>query len=245
METPLIPPQVSSVSGLSELPCLELPVIRQTEMLVGLSRMLQSLTVLLGVALFSQASDATAQGSGPAPANTPAAAPPAPPSKFKDFTEVTRGLEHFDGLFALYKTNETLYGEIKPPQLDQPFIAPMAIARGLASAGVTLNFGDEWILVFHRSGDKVQLIRRNIHYKAPDNTPLQKAVKQNYIDSVLMALPIVSINPGTQGLVIDFSQIFMSDFAQLGLGGLDRNRSNWAKIKAFPNKYLKPAAAVP
>ena len=102
-------------------------------------------------------------------------------------------------------------------------------------AGQPLNFGDEWILVFKRVGDKVQLLRRNIHYKAPENTPLQKAVKQNYTDSVLMALPIVTINPANQGALIDFSQIFLTDFAELGLGSMDRNRSTFAKIKTFAN----------
>ena len=163
------------------------------------------------------------------------APPAAPPSKFKDYGEVVRGTERFEGLFTLYRTNDTLYAEIKPGQLDQPYIAPMAIARGLASAGQPLNFGDEWILVFKRVGDRVQLLRRNIHYRAPDNTPLQKAVKQNYTDSVLLALPIVTINPGGQGVLVDFGQIFLSDFAQLGLGSLDRGRSSWAKIKTFPN----------
>src|SRR5207253_2277314 len=88
---------------------------------------------------------------------------------------------------------------------------------------------------FRRAGDKVQLLRRNIHYKAPEGTPLEKAVKQNYIDSVLMALPIVTTNLQTQGVLIDFGNIFMTDFAQLGLGSIDRNRSTWHKIKTFPN----------
>ena len=74
-------------------------------------------------------------------------------------------------------------------------LAPIVIARGMAMAGQPLNFGDEWVVVFHRAGDKVQLIRRNIHYKASDGTPIGKAVKQNYTDSILMALPIVSLNP--------------------------------------------------
>jgi hypothetical protein len=170
----------------------------------------------------------------PATTNAPAASPQAAP-KYRDFYEVTRGTERFDGLFTLYRTNDLLYGEIKPQQFDQPFIAPMAIARGMAMAGRPLHFGDEWILVFHRVGDKVQLTRRNIHYRAPDNTPLQKAVRQNYTDSVLMALPIVSINPAGQAAVIDFGQIFLTDFAELGLGTMDRNRSTWSKIKTFPN----------
>jgi len=106
----------------------------------------------------------------------------------------------------------------------------------MAMAGQPLNFGDEWVLVFKRVGDKVQLIRRNIHYKAPAGTPLDKAVKQNYTDSVLMALPILSINPsGGQSVVIDLSDIFFTDFAGLGFGALDRNRTHWHKIKGFPN----------
>ena len=162
------------------------------------------------------------------------AAPAKPPSKFKDFAEVTKDTQKFDGFFTLYRTNEQVYAEIKPNQFDQPILAPMAIARGLAMAGQPLNFGDEWILVFRRVGDNVHLLRRNIHYEAPKGTPLERAVQQNYTDSVLMALPIVSLSP-SGNVLIDFSQIFLTDFAQLGLGEFDKNRSSWSKIKTFQN----------
>ena len=166
---------------------------------------------------------------------TPSAPAPAkPPSKFKDFAEVTKDTQRFEGLFALYRTNEVVYGEIKPNQFDQPLLAPMAIARGLAMAGQPLNFGDEWILVFRRVDDSIQLLRRNIHYEAPKGTPLERAVQQNYTDSVLMALPIVSLSPNG-GVLVDFSQIYLSDFAQLGVGEFDRSRSSWHKIKTFAN----------
>ncbi len=154
--------------------------------------------------------------------------------KFKDFGEVTKDTTRMEGLFILYRTNEQVYAEIRPNQLDQPFLAPIAIARGLAMAGQPLNFGDEWILVFRRVEDSIQLVRRNIHYEAPKGTPIEKAVQQNYTDSVLMALPIASLN-GNGNILIDFSQIFLSDFAQLGLGDFDRSRSSWHKIKTFPN----------
>ena len=79
-------------------------------------------------------------------------------------------------------------------------------------------------------------MRRNIHYKAPAGTSLDKAVQQNYTDSVLMALPIIALNPTHGGApLIDFSDIFMTDFAQLGLGMLDRSRSSWSKVKGFHN----------
>jgi len=93
--------------------------------------------------------------------------------KFRDFAEVTKGTEKIDGFFTLHHKDEHLYAEIKPNQLDQAMLAPIAIARGMAMAGQPLNFGDEWVLLFKRAGDKVQLIRRNIHYKAPAGTPLE------------------------------------------------------------------------
>src|SRR5262249_41792707 len=154
----------------------------------------------------------------------------------RDFAEVTKGSEKIDGLFTLHHKDDHLYAEIRPHQFDQPLLAPIAIARGMAMAGQPLNFGDEWVLVFKRVGDRAQLIRRNIHYKAPAGSPLDKAVKQNYTDSVLMALPIISINQGGgQSVVIDLSDIFFTDFAPLGFGHLDRSRTNWHKIKGFAN----------
>jgi hypothetical protein len=182
------------------------------------------LSLALGVSAYSQP-----QASPP-----PAAPPSKPPSKFKEFSEVTKDTIRYEGLFTLYKTNEQVYAEIKPGQFDQPLLAPIAIARGLAMAGQPLNFGDEWILVFRRLGDTVQLLRRNIHYEAPKGTPLEKAVQQNYTDSVLLALPIVSLAPDGN-VLIDFSQIFLSDFAQLNLGEFDKARSSWHKIKTFQN----------
>jgi len=180
------------------------------------------------------------------------------PPKFKDFNEVTKDAERISGLFTLYRTDEHLYAEIRSNQFNQPFLAPMAIARGLASAGNTLNFGDEWVLLFRRVGDHVLLIRQNIHYEAPKGTPLEKAVKQNYTDSVLLSLPIISVkrgggaisapagskgggeppaggSSGGESVLIDFNDIFFTDFAELGIGRLDPKRTSWHQVKAFPN----------
>jgi hypothetical protein len=160
--------------------------------------------------------------------------PGAPDKKYRDFAEVTRGAQKIDGFLTLHLKDDHLYAEIKPQQFDQPMLAPITIARGLAQAGVPLTRDDEMVLVFHKSGDRVQLIRRDVRHKAPAGSPIEKAVKQNYTDSILLALPIVSMNPaGGMSTVVDLSDIFLTDFAQLGLGFLDRNRSSYSKVKGF------------
>ncbi len=155
-------------------------------------------------------------------------------SKFADFSKTVEDAKKYEGLFTLYKKDNHLYAAIKPSLYNTELIAPMAIARGLASAGTPLNMGDEWILYFRRVGDRIQLVRKNIHYQAPKGTPLEKAVKQNYTDSVLKSLPIISMAPGGAPL-IDLSSIFFTDFAQLGIGALDRTRTSWHQVKAFKN----------
>src|SRR5262249_7484091 len=96
-------------------------------------------------------------------------------------------------------------------------------------------FDEQWVLVFKRYGDKVHLIRRNVHFKAKPGSPLAKAVETSYTDSVLMALRVVAINQMKgQAVLINLNDIFMTDFAQLRLGFFDSNRSVWHKVKAFP-----------
>ncbi len=207
--------------------------------------------LLSGAVLVALGSVSFAIGQGVGPQNPAGAAVPSGPEflhalekaaaklgelkKFQDFNELTKDSKKYEGFITLHEKEQHLYAEIKPQQLEQPILAPIVIARGSASAGSPLNFGDEWVLMFRRVDDKLQLIRKNIHFTAPAGTPLDKAVKQNYTDSILMALPILSISPNGGALVIDFADIFMTDFAEVGFGGLDRNRSRWFKIRDYPN----------
>ena len=56
-----------------------------------------------------------------------------------------QGSEEERGLLHAPPEGRHLYAEIKPHQFDQPFLAPITIARGSAMAGQPLNFGDEWV----------------------------------------------------------------------------------------------------
>jgi hypothetical protein len=158
----------------------------------------------------------------------------APEKKFADFDSVVKGAKEYEGLFRLHHKDEHVYAEIHPSQFDKPLLCPISIARGLGLGGYTRNFGDQWVLVFKRMGDKVQVIRRNVHFQAKAGTPTARAVETTYTDSVLLALKIHSIHPIRQTVLIDFNDIFMQDFAQMGLGAFDTNRSTWYKIKVFP-----------
>jgi Met-zincin/Domain of unknown function (DUF5117)/Domain of unknown function (DUF5118) len=155
--------------------------------------------------------------------------------RIAEYARISKGAKVYDGLYKLYQKDENLYMEIPPNNFNKPLLCPIAVARGAGMGGLTLNFDEQWVLLFKRMGDKVHLIRRNVHFKAKSGTPVEKAVEITYSDSVLMALRIVAFNPQHQmAPLINLNDIFMTDFAQLGLGHFDTNRSVWHKIKAFP-----------
>src|SRR4051794_260107 len=62
---------------------------------------------------------------------SPEPARPGEPKKFRDFDEVVRGARRIDGFFTLHRKDEHLYAEVRPHQFDEPFLAPVTIARGL------------------------------------------------------------------------------------------------------------------
>ncbi|MGE3808596.1 MAG: DUF5117 domain-containing protein, partial [Gemmataceae bacterium] len=154
--------------------------------------------------------------------------------KFEDFDKLTKGAKQYEGLLRLYHKDEHLYAEIPLHLLNKPLLCPIAIARGLGMGGHTLNFDEQWVLLFQREGDKIHLVRRNVHFRAKKDSPASRAVETTYTDSVLEAIRIRAIQPTRRGIVIDLNDIFMQDFAELGLGSFDASRSTWFKVKAFP-----------
>jgi hypothetical protein len=168
-----------------------------------------------------------------------------PEKKYEDFDKIVKGAKEIpDGLFRLYHKDETLYAELQPSQLNKPFLCPIAIARGMGLGGFTLNFDEQWVLLFKKVGDhKLHLIRRNIHFQARKGSPVAGAVETTYTDSVLLALKIQSVHPGRQSILINLNDIFMRDFADLGIGAFDASRSSWDRIKSFPrNLELRVSA---
>lgn len=167
----------------------------------------------------------------------------AAPKKFEDFENVVKGAKVFDGLFRLHLKENHLYCEIKPHQLNRPYLCPISIARGMGMGGHTLNFDEQWVLLFKRVNDNIHLVRRNVRFQAKPGSPAAHAVETTYTDSVLKSIRIVTINPQQQSAVIDLGDIFMTDFAELGIGSFDSSRSTWDKVKTFPRNIEVKVAA--
>jgi hypothetical protein len=158
----------------------------------------------------------------------------------KPLSEVAPGTTQITGMITLHKHRNKLYAELTSANLNTDYLIAMAIARGTGASaigGYTLGFGDDWLWQFRKVDDRIQVVRRNIRYKADSGTPESKAVEIAYSDSILYSLPIVARGPNN-GDVIDFDAIFMTDLPRIGsqLGGyFVRDRSTWGNVKGFAN----------
>ncbi len=168
---------------------------------------------------------------------------PGGPVQRNEFATLTRGFKEIDGYIKMHLKDDKLYAELRPDQFDKPMLCPTAVARGAGMGGYTLNFDEQWVLLFKRYGDKVHLVRRNVRFKASSGGPTAKAVDTTYTDSVLLALRVLATNPQRGTVLINLGDIFMQNFAELPFGGFDPSRSTWHKVKAFPHNVEIEVAA--
>ncbi len=171
-------------------------------------------------------------------------------SKFPAFSEVLEDAKEIEGLIKLYRKDEKLYGEITGSTLNKDLIVLISIARGIGESpilgGMTWGFGDDWIWQFRKTGDRIQVVRRNVRFTAKEGSPEAKAVELAYTDSVLFSLPIATVSP-SGGFVVDLTSVLMSDLPRISsvLRGFtfSRDKSSWASVKGFKDNVEVEVAA--
>ena len=160
--------------------------------------------------------------------------------------DVLPDAKKIEGLFTFYQKKDRLLAEIKSGNLNTDYLIAIAVARGSGSTVIggdtLLSGGSDWLWQFRKVNDNIQVVRRNIRYKADSGTLEAKAVEVGFSDSILYSLPIVAAGEGG-GDVIDLASIFMSDLPRLGIGSFDRSRSTWGDVKGFPNNMEFRVAA--
>ena len=194
---------------------------------------------------------AEAESSESAKSSSSSAAASAPKPKYPPHAEVLKEFTPIDGLIRLYHKDSKVFAEIETAHFNRDFIVLISIARGISEGqllgGMSWGFGDDWLWQFKKVDDNIHVIRRNVRFKAGKGTPEERAVRLAYTDSVMFALPIVTMGP-KGGAVVDFSQIFMSDLPQIGMAmpgfSFSPSKSTWAEVKGFKDNIELQVAAV-
>ncbi len=200
-----------------------------------------------------KASDPQAATAGSATTGgTAAAATPAaqPKPKYPPYTELLADSQAIEGLIKLHRKDMKLYGELSSGDLNKDLIVVIAIARGIGEkpllGGMSWGFGNDWVWQFRKTDDRIQIVRRNVRFRAAKGTPQEKAVYLAYTDSVLFSLPIATLSP-EGNYVVNLTPVFMSDLPQISnvLHGFTfvADRSSWASVKGFKDNVEIQVAA--
>ncbi|MBN1393858.1 MAG: zinc-dependent metalloprotease [Pirellulales bacterium] len=174
---------------------------------------------------------------------------PSPPQP-SPYQKLTSGARTIDGFITMHQKDQKLLGEISPGDLNKDMMVLIAIARGIGEmpllGGMYWGRGDDWIWQFRKADERIQIVRRNVRFRAAKGSPEEKAVHISYTDSILYSLPILTQSP-RGGFVIDLTPVFMGDLPQIGqvLQGFRfaPDRSSWSGLKGFKDNVEIEVAA--
>ncbi|MBW4496659.1 MAG: zinc-dependent metalloprotease [Oscillatoria princeps RMCB-10] len=167
-------------------------------------------------------------------------------SDLTPFDTAVKDAEKIEGLFTLYRKKETgkIYLEIKPEQLNKNYLGVITMESGIGEGILYRGFPlGEFLFYFRRVNQNVHFVVRNVNFRTQPDDPQARSLESSFSDSVLYSLKIKSIHSQRKTLLIDFSELLLSDVPGLTqmlpwmLGApyqLDKDKSYMGAAKAFP-----------
>ena len=137
---------------------------------------------------------------------------------FEDWDETLEDAEAIDGFLPLHqKEDRTLYAELDPERLGETFGLVMHISQGVGVFNMHdgLPLSDTRLMQFRRVGNTVHLVERNPRFRA-DAGPMRHSLQENTGHSPIQAFDIVSKHDSTGHLLIELSDLLVSDYPQVG-----------------------------
>jgi hypothetical protein len=152
-----------------------------------------------------------------ASASSPAAAPARPPGAPPPFAEVTKDAKDQAGFLTVWTKDDKTWLEIPAERLNQPFFLGNSLASGLGERFFLPGLmGREQVVVLRRAGNAVQLVARNLQVRAPEGTPLARAVAESYSDSLLASAPLAAAaHPDRKSILVDAQALLAGDLSGL------------------------------
>ena len=165
----------------------------------------------------------------------------------KPFEDVVEDFDVIEGLFNFYIDQDEgkTYLEIKPAQLDKIFLCSITREAGdgfYFDSGAMMN---EYPFIFRRIGKKVQMVHKNVYFRADKNAAISRALGRGLSDSLIGAAKIEAApHPDRGSLLVDPSSFFIQDVGRVGYifkevikkvqYGMDKENSYFGEIKSFP-----------
>jgi hypothetical protein len=182
------------------------------------------------------------------------------PKKDKTIDDTVKEFDKLPGLVTLWRkkepTRDTIYMEIREDQLNRLMMLQATASTGTSDrvvAGTPIN---DLVFKFVRNDERILLVTPNYKFRASEKAPIARAVRRSFADAYLEAFKIEAKQPDRKSLLINVSDLFRSDIAEVsalfsGGGGLigltggggasysmDRDKTVVGAVKAFPENVV-------
>ncbi len=164
--------------------------------------------------------------------------------KIKPYDKViTKEAVSDSGLFIVHRLDGKFFYEIPVAKLNKEMLLVSRIAR-TPSVGYGGEENNTEVIRWEQKYEKILL--RTVSYVnvAADSSPIARAVRAANFEEVIRAFPIQAYTKDSSAIVIDVTDMFLSDVGiltpnrsvrtQYKMSGLDRDRSFIDYIKSFP-----------
>ena len=163
-----------------------------------------------------------------------------------NFNQFIKNYRQIAGLFTVYRDDKKgkVYLEIKPEQLNKNYLATMTMESGIGESFLysTIPLND-FLFYFKRTNNRLQFVVRNVNFRTSPGDPQTRSIARSFSDSILASIPIISIHPQRQSLLIDLENLLLEDLPDLN-GMLreilnaeysfDSQKSNFGAANVFP-----------
>ena len=168
--------------------------------------------------------------------------------KEQPFDKAVKGARLIKGLFNVYVKDDDakFYLEILPEQIDAPFLLNPTLVSGLGQGFLyPSDMLPEYVVAFHKNGKMIQLIHKNVLFRADESSTLHRAAALAAPDAIAAQAKIESQpHAERKSVLVDLGSLFLGDLEGMSVAlhqvleapyQFDREGSALASAKGFPD----------
>jgi len=171
----------------------------------------------------------------------------------KTIDETVKDFTKNDGLFTFYRqkkgSSETVYLELPEAKLEKLMLLQVTAGSGLGDTTLSGIFHGEPIsdlaFKFKKVNDKLQMVMPNLYHRST-KPETKRTIERSFPDNILYTFEIKAQQPDRKSLLIDVSDIFKGDVADIGSAlsgpdggyGIDGSKSFVDQFKIFPENVF-------
>ena len=146
-----------------------------------------------------------ASASGAAGSIPGAAAARPDPAAPRPFADIVKGATRQDGFVPLWRKDEKVWLEIAPEQLAKPMLFSINIAQSVGERSLYgSQMGPRWMVEFRRIGNQMQMVARQMGFRAPRDAASGRAVNEGFSESLIASSPVASADhPERKAVLVD------------------------------------------